>query len=121
MDSIKAMNGSSRKETISKTDWWLYFLQFCLGSFVLSVNVYDHIWSTNTGISIVENSILKNTGIVFTMVKWIITTSVIYLGITLIYRYGSAMKERIKWWNTGAVLATLLIHSVFAGLFLFHQ
>ena len=57
---------------------------------------------------IIEKLNIRNTGFVFTFVKWIITSSFIYLGITLIYRYGSAMKERIKWWNTGAVLATLL-------------
>ncbi|MBT8230461.1 MAG: YihY/virulence factor BrkB family protein [Bacteroidia bacterium] len=51
---------------------------------------------------------VRNTGFVFTFLKWSIAISLIYLGITLIYRYGSAMKERIKWFNTGAILATIL-------------
>jgi len=45
---------------------------------------------------------------VFNFSKWVIAISVIYLGISLIYRYGSAMKKRISWINTGALLATIL-------------
>jgi len=49
-----------------------------------------------------------NPGLIFTSLKWIIVFGLIYFGITLIYRYGSAMKERIQWLNTGAILATVL-------------
>lgn len=45
---------------------------------------------------------------VFTCTKWLIVVFVIYFGISLIYRYGSAMKKRIGWINTGALLATIL-------------
>ncbi|NNE14353.1 MAG: YihY/virulence factor BrkB family protein [Saprospiraceae bacterium] len=45
---------------------------------------------------------------VFNVFKWLIVLSVVYLGITIIYRYGSAMKEKLKWINTGAILATLI-------------
>lgn len=45
---------------------------------------------------------------VFLMSKWIFSLAIVYLGITLIYRYGSAMREKIKWINTGAILATIL-------------
>jgi len=45
---------------------------------------------------------------VFQILKWIFSLAVVYLGITVIYRYGSAMREKIKWFNTGAILATLL-------------
>lgn len=45
---------------------------------------------------------------IFNVAKWLIVIGVIYSGITLIYRYGSAMKRRIKWLNTGAILATIL-------------
>ena len=45
---------------------------------------------------------------VFQISKWIFSFSIVYLGITVIYRYGSAMREKIKWINTGALLATLL-------------
>ena len=51
---------------------------------------------------------IANVGLVFTILKWLIVTGLLYFGITLIYRYGSAMKERIKWINTGAILATVL-------------
>lgn len=44
----------------------------------------------------------------FKLIKWFIVTIFLYFGITLIYRYGSAMKERIKWVNTGALLATVV-------------
>jgi len=46
--------------------------------------------------------------LVFNFAKWWIVILIIYLGVTLIYRYGSAMKERITWINTGAILATVL-------------
>ncbi len=45
---------------------------------------------------------------VFKYTKWGIVILVLYMGITLIYRYGSAMKKRIKWINTGSILATSL-------------
>ena len=48
------------------------------------------------------------TAIVLNVTKWSIVVTVIYTGITLIYRYGSAMKKRITWINTGAILATSL-------------
>lgn len=39
-------------------------------------------------------------------IKWFVVTMIVYTGITLIYRYGSAMRERIRWLNSGAILAT---------------
>ena len=45
---------------------------------------------------------------VLSFFSWLIVISVIYLSITFIYRYGPAMKRRISWFNTGAVLATML-------------
>jgi len=45
---------------------------------------------------------------VFLISKWIFSLAIVYLGITLIYRYGSAMREKVKWINTGAILATIL-------------
>jgi len=40
--------------------------------------------------------------------SWLFVVLVIYLGITLIYRFGPSMKRRIAWINTGAILATML-------------
>ncbi len=40
--------------------------------------------------------------------SWLIVISLIYFSITFIYRYGPAMQMRIRWFNTGAVLATML-------------
>lgn len=45
---------------------------------------------------------------IFQISKWLFSMAIIYLGITIIYRYGSAMREKVKWFNTGAILATLL-------------
>lgn len=56
----------------------------------------------------IDKLAIENPGIVFKMVKWIIVSFIIYIGITIIYRYGSAMKERLPWINTGAILATIL-------------
>jgi len=44
----------------------------------------------------------------FIGMKWIVVSFILYIGITLIYRYGSAMKQRISWMNTGAILATIV-------------
>jgi len=40
--------------------------------------------------------------------SWLFVVLVIYTGITLIYRFGPAMKRRIAWINTGSILATML-------------
>jgi membrane protein len=61
-----------------------------------------------------KSNLNSYSAIVFNFTKWWIVVIVIYTGITLIYRYGSAMKERIKWLNTGAILATIL--SIFTSL-----
>ncbi len=45
---------------------------------------------------------------VFNVFKWLIVLLVVYLGITIIYRYGSAMRKKLKWLNTGAILATII-------------
>ncbi len=45
---------------------------------------------------------------VYTVLRWVLVVGILYIGITLIYRYGSAMKERITWVNPGAILATIL-------------
>jgi len=45
---------------------------------------------------------------VFLVSKWIFSLAIVYLGITLIYRYGSALRQKVKWINTGAILATIL-------------
>jgi len=61
-----------------------------------------------------KSNLNSYSAVVFNFTKWWIVVIVIYTGITLIYRYGSAMKERIKWLNTGAILATIL--SIFTSL-----
>jgi membrane protein len=57
---------------------------------------------------IIETLNISNAVLIFTILKWLIVILLLYFGITLIYRYGSAMKKRIKWINTGAILATVL-------------
>ncbi len=56
----------------------------------------------------------------FVFLKWIAVVMITYIGITLIYRYGSAMRERIKWMNTGAVLSTIvtIITSIIFSFFI---
>jgi len=46
--------------------------------------------------------------LIINFLSWLFVVLIIYLGITLIYRYGPAMKRRIAWINTGAILATML-------------
>lgn len=69
---------------------------------------------------IIEKINFVNAVTIFTMLKWLLIVGLLYFGITLIYRYGSAMKERIQWINTGAILATVLsiISSVLFSFFI---
>ena len=53
-----------------------------------------------------KTHLIQYSGSVTQVLKWLVVTSLVYVGITLIYRYGSAMRERIKWLNSGAILAT---------------
>jgi len=55
-----------------------------------------------------KTNLTSYSALVFNFAKWWIVILVIYTGITLIYRYGSSMKKRIGWINTGAILATML-------------
>ncbi len=59
-------------------------------------------------LAIAKLSLDSYSAFVFNWIKWFIVVAVIYTGISLIYRYGSAMKKRISWFNTGALLATIL-------------
>lgn len=42
------------------------------------------------------------------IVKWIAALGMLYLGITIIYRYGPSLKKRISLINAGSILATFL-------------
>ena len=53
-----------------------------------------------------KTDLVSHSAVVMLFVKWTIVTSFLYIGITLIYRYGSAMEKRIRWINSGAILAT---------------
>lgn len=53
-------------------------------------------------------SLSSYSAFIFNFTKWWVVVLIIYAGITLIYRYGSSMRRRIKWINTGAILATFL-------------
>jgi membrane protein len=67
-----------------------------------------------------KSDLVSHSAIVMQCTKWIIVTSFLYLGVTIIYRYGSAMEERIKWINSGAILATgiSIIASVIFAFFI---
>lgn len=67
-----------------------------------------------------KTDMLNHTASINQLLKWVIVTSFLYVGITLIYRYGSAMRRRIKWLNSGAILATLvsIIASVIFAFFI---
>lgn len=67
-----------------------------------------------------KTDMLNHTASVNQLLKWVIVTSFLYVGITLIYRYGSAMRRRIKWLNSGAILATSvsIIASVIFAFFI---
>ncbi|MCU0346037.1 MAG: YihY/virulence factor BrkB family protein [Saprospiraceae bacterium] len=40
--------------------------------------------------------------------RWLVILTLFYFGIALIYRYGVAMKRKLKWITPGATLATIL-------------
>ncbi len=67
-----------------------------------------------------KTDMLNHTASINQLLKWVIVTSFLYVGITLIYRYGSAMRRRIKWLNSGAILATSvsIIASVIFAFFI---
>jgi len=59
--------------------------------------------------------IIEYGSLIFTMVRLFLVASIIYTGITIIYRYGPSMYKKISFWNSGAILATgLSILSSFA-------
>lgn len=53
-------------------------------------------------------SLSSYSAFIFNFTKWWVVVIIIYSGITVIYRYGSSMRKRITWINTGAILATFL-------------
>ena len=40
--------------------------------------------------------------------RWLVTLSLFYFGIALIYRYGAALHNKFRWFTPGATLATVL-------------
>jgi len=45
---------------------------------------------------------------VFVFIRWVIVIAVFFFSISLLYRYGPANKEKWKFLNTGAIMATAL-------------
>lgn len=43
------------------------------------------------------------------IVKYIVALMLLYTGISMIYKFGPSFKNRIRYWNSGAVIATVLI------------
>ncbi len=96
-----------KKRSYVKNRLVAMFLTILLGALFL-VSMFLIIFGQPILELIIDKLEIVNSGSVFKFVKWIVAGTIIYLGITLIYRYGSAMKERIRWFNTGAILATIL-------------
>ena len=51
---------------------------------------------------------LEGGNFLFSGLRILLAISVIYIGVTIIYRYGPSMYRRIKFWSPGAILATIL-------------
>ena len=67
-----------------------------------------------------KTDLISHSAVVMQVIKWAIVTTFLYMGITIIYRYGSAMQKRIRWLNSGAILATSvsIIASVIFAFFI---
>jgi len=96
-----------KKRSYMKSRLVAMFLTILLGSIFL-VSMLLIIFGQPLLFLVIEKLNIEHSAPVVNIFKWLISFGVIYLGITSIYRFGSAMKKKIAWLNTGAVLATTL-------------
>lgn len=71
------------------------FVLVIVGNLLIDRLVY--IFDVGTGIDIL-----------LTMLRWILAISLIYIAVTIIYRYGPSMHKRTSFINPGSILATIL-------------
>ncbi len=104
----KAYENTFKQRSYLKKRWVAFLLTLVLGSLLILSLVFIILGKPILGFCLDYLEISNyGTGILY-FFRWIFVILIIYLGVTIIYRYGPSMFKRIPFWNPGSILAATL-------------
>jgi len=104
----KSYDVTFRKRSIIKQRFIALFLTLLLSTLVMASVVMIILGNQFLGLIFDQLGMQGSPGIIKLVLRWLILLLLFYSVITVIYRYGPAMKKRIRFFSPGATLATIL-------------
>lgn len=104
----KSYESTYKPENLLQRQWRALYLTILLGMLLMSSLVGIMVgksflaeWFAGSNLELKENKI-------FGYIRWVLVFVFYYFGIGIIYRFGPAMKQKLRIFSTGATLATIL-------------
>lgn len=104
----KSYDTTFRKRGIIKQRFIALLLTLLLSTLVMASVVLIILSNQFLGVIFDQLGMETSPDIIKIILRWLILLSLFYGVITLIYRYGPAMRQRIRFFSPGATLATVL-------------
>lgn len=104
----KSYNATFRKRSIVKQRFVALILTLFLSLLVMASVILIILSNQFLGMIFQQLGMETSPGLVKAVLRWVILLLLFYSVITIIYRYGPAMRQRVKFFSPGATLATLL-------------
>ncbi len=104
----KAYEITFKQRTYFKKRWVAFLLTLVLGSLLILSLVFIILGKPIIGYTLDLLEISKYGTIILLLFRWLFVVFIIYLGITIIYRYGPSMYKKIPFWNPGSLVAATL-------------
>jgi len=104
----KAYEITFKQRSYLKKRWVALLLTLVLGSLLILSLIFIILGKPIIGYCL-DYLELSNYGTaVLYIMRWVLVIFIIYLGITIIYRYGPSMYTKISFWNPGSIVAASL-------------
>lgn len=104
----KAYEITFRQRSYLKKRWVALLLTLVLGSLLILSLIFIILGEPIIGYWLDYLDISNYGSIILYTLRWVLVVFIIYLGITIIYKYGPSMFKKIPFWNPGSVVASSL-------------
>lgn len=104
----KAYATTFKQRGYFKKRWVAFMLTLVLGGLLILSMIFIILGKPLLGLVLDSADLSGHTSFILKAVRWLVVVFIIYLGITIIYRYGPSMYKRTKFWNPGSVVACSL-------------
>jgi len=104
----KAYENTFKQRSYLKKRGVAFLLTLVLGSLLILSLVFIILGKPILGFVLDYLDISNYGTMILYFLRWVFVVFIIYLGITIIYRYGPSMFKKIPFWNPGSILAATL-------------